>query len=70
LSIDSIDVYESDEIMGHCDVEKMQKTAKIHGFKLTGSVELCQDCAKAKARQKNVNKDWKVEIKVLEKEFT
>ena len=47
------------EIMGHCGMDKLQKTANIHGFKLTGKSAICEDCALAKARQKNVNKEWK-----------
>ena len=45
--------------MVHCGTEKQQKTASIHGFKLVGNVEVFQDCVIAKARQKNVNKEWK-----------
>ena len=54
-----IDMNKFHEMMGHCGTEKLQKTANIHGFKLVGNVEVCQDCAIAKARQKNFNKEWK-----------
>jgi predicted secreted protein len=37
----------------------LQKTAKIHSLKLSGEFETCAECAIAKARQKNVNKEWK-----------
>ena len=40
-------------------MDRLQKTAKIHGLKLKGDFEVCEDCAIAKARQKNVNKVWK-----------
>ena len=31
----------------------------IHSLKLSGDFETCEECAIAKARQKNVNKEWK-----------
>jgi hypothetical protein len=54
-----IDVNRFHEILGHCGADRLQKTAHIHGIKLKGNVEVCEDCAIAKARQKNVNKEWK-----------
>jgi hypothetical protein len=36
-----------------------KKTAQIFGVKLKGDFEVCSDCAIAKARQKNLSKDWK-----------
>jgi hypothetical protein len=47
------------EMMSHCGVDKLEKTADIHGLKLTGKLTICENCALAKARQKNVNKEWK-----------
>jgi hypothetical protein len=44
------------EMMSHCGVDKLQKTADIHGFKLTGKLTIYKNCALAQARQKNVNK--------------
>jgi len=46
-------------MMGHCGTEKLQKSANLLGFKLIGNIEVCQDCALAKARQKILNKEWK-----------
>jgi hypothetical protein len=52
------------EMMSHCGVDKLQKTADIHGLKLTGKLTICKNCALAKARQKNVNKEWKGSSKI------
>jgi hypothetical protein len=57
-------------MLGHCGTEKLQKTANIHGFKIIGNAEICQDCAVAKARQKLSPKSGKEGVKSLEKEFT
>jgi hypothetical protein len=43
-------------MLGHCGSDRLQKTAKIHCLKLSGS---CEKCAIDKARKKNVNKKWK-----------
>jgi hypothetical protein len=45
------------EMMGHFETEKLQKTANILGFKLNGSIEVCQNYAIAKARQKRIKKE-------------
>jgi hypothetical protein len=37
----------------------LEKTEKIHDLQLNGEFKTCEQCAFAKARQKNVNKDWK-----------
>jgi hypothetical protein len=37
----------------------LKKTSQVHGLKLKGDFKVCEDCAVAKARQKNLNKDWK-----------
>jgi hypothetical protein len=50
------------EVMGHCGMDKLQKTVNIHDFK--GKSGICEDCAVAKARQKNVNKEWKGSSKI------
>jgi hypothetical protein len=46
-------------MIGHCGVNLLKKIANIHGLKLKGEFKVCEDCAVAKARQSNVNKDWK-----------
>jgi hypothetical protein len=50
-------------MIGHFGVKKLQEKAKIHGFKFTGGVEVCQDFFIAKVRQKNVNFKWKGVVK-------
>jgi hypothetical protein len=37
----------------------LERTAGIHGFKLFGELKSCEQCAISKARQKNINKEWK-----------
>jgi hypothetical protein len=59
-----IDINVFHEMMSHCGVDKLQKTADIHGLKLTGMLTICENCALAKARQKNVNKEWKGSSKI------
>jgi hypothetical protein len=57
-------------MIGHCDVDRLKKTANIHGLKLKEELKVCEDCELAKARQRNVNKDWKGASQVPgEKEF-
>jgi hypothetical protein len=45
------------EMIGNCDVDRLKKTANIHGLKLKGDFKVYEDCSVAKARQRNVNKD-------------
>jgi hypothetical protein len=47
------------EMIGHCGDDCLQKTAQVYGLKLKGDFKVCMDCAVAKARQKNLSKDWK-----------
>jgi hypothetical protein len=58
-AIKEIYVNKFHEMIGHCGVERLKKTANIHGLKLKEEFKVCEDCALAKARQRNVNKDWK-----------
>jgi hypothetical protein len=46
-------------ILGHCSSDKLEKTAKINDLNLNGEFKSCEQCAIAKARQKNVKKEWK-----------
>jgi hypothetical protein len=54
-----IDVNKFQEMIGHCGVDRLKNTANIHGLKLKGEFKVCEDCALAKVRQRNVNKEWK-----------
>ena len=46
-------------MIGHCGFDCLKRTVAIHGLRLKGDLKECEDCAVAKARQKNVNQDWK-----------
>jgi hypothetical protein len=54
-----IDVNKFHEMIGNCCVDRLKKTANIHGLKLKGEFKVCEDYALSKARQRNINKDWK-----------
>jgi hypothetical protein len=47
------------KMIGHCGSDKLERTAKIHDFKLFGEFKTCKECVISKVRQKSVNKDWK-----------
>jgi hypothetical protein len=47
------------KMLGHCGTDRFKKISKIHSLKLSGEYETCAECAIAKARQKNINKEWK-----------
>jgi hypothetical protein len=55
----SVDVNKFHEIIRHCGLNHLKKTAQVHGLKLKSDFKVCKDCAVVKARQKNLNKDWK-----------
>jgi hypothetical protein len=63
-AIKEIDVNKFHEMIGNCGVDRLKKTSNIHGLKLKGEFKVCEDCAVAKARQRNVKKDWKDGIQV------
>jgi hypothetical protein len=46
------------KLFGHCGQEILNKTIKMYGFKSSGSFDTCEQYAIAKARQKNINKQW------------
>jgi hypothetical protein len=56
-AIKEIDVNTFHEMIGDCGVDRLKNTTNIHGLKLKGEFKVCEDCAVAKARQRNVNKD-------------
>jgi hypothetical protein len=58
-AIKEIDVNKFHEMIGHCFVDHLKKTANINGLKLKEEFKVCEDCAVAKSRQRNINKDWK-----------
>jgi hypothetical protein len=54
----SHDINHLHKVFGHCGQEVLNNTIKMYGFKSSGNFDKCEQCAIAKARQKNVNKDW------------
>ena len=52
----SIDIMVAHELLGHPGEKKVQETAKVQKWKLTGSWRACEWCDQAKARQKNIAK--------------
>jgi hypothetical protein len=56
-SVNAIDINKFHKMIGHCGADRLKRTALIHNLKLKGELKVCEDCALAKARQKNVNLD-------------
>jgi hypothetical protein len=56
-AIKEIDVNKFHEMIGHCGVDRFNKTANIHGLKLKGKFTVFEDCVLAKGRQRNLKKD-------------
>jgi hypothetical protein len=52
------DINHLHKFFGHCGQEILNKTIKMYGFKSSGSFDSREQCAIAKERQKNVNKNW------------
>jgi hypothetical protein len=52
------DINHLHKLFGHCGQEILNKTIKMYGFKSSGCFDTCEQCAIAKARQKNFNKQW------------
>jgi hypothetical protein len=44
------------KVFGHASEDAMKATAKFYGWKLTGTLEACEDCQMSNAQQKNVPK--------------
>jgi hypothetical protein len=54
-----IEINDFHTMLGHCGSDRLERTARIHGFKLFGELKTCKQCAISKARQKKINKEWK-----------
>ena len=54
----SVDVNYFRELLGHFGEEKTRAIANYYGIKLSGKLNSCSDCAKAKAKQANVPKKY------------
>jgi hypothetical protein len=51
-----VDIMKFHDMLRHVSESTTKKTAEYYGVKLIGNFEVCADCAKAKARQRNVPK--------------
>jgi len=45
------------EVFGHASEDTTKQTAKYYNLQVAGSFSTCENCAKGKARQKNISKD-------------
>jgi hypothetical protein len=54
----SLDINHLHKVFGHCGLETLKSTSKMYGLTHSGNFETCKECTVAKARQKNVNKNW------------
>jgi hypothetical protein len=63
-AVKEIDVNKFHEMIGHCGVDRLKKITNIHVLKVKGEFKVCEECKLAKAKQKDVNKDWKGGIQV------
>jgi hypothetical protein len=59
-----IDINKFHKILGHCRLDRLENTGKIHDYKISSKFETCEVCPIAKVRQKNLNKYWKGGIEV------
>ena len=57
------------KMLGHYCSDRMQKTANVHGLKLDWEFKTCEYCFVTKAKQKNVNKEWKDRSQVPGEQF-
>jgi hypothetical protein len=55
----TIDVNNLHKLLGHCGEVNTRLTGKAYGYEVTGKFDVCEACSAAKARQKNINKEWK-----------
>jgi len=49
---------------GHASNEAMKSTAKYYGWKLTGTLEACEDCQMSNAQQKRVSKTTETQSEI------
>jgi hypothetical protein len=55
----TIDLNNLHKILGHCGEVNARLTRKAYGNEVTGIFDVCEACSVTKARQKNINKEWK-----------
>jgi hypothetical protein len=56
---DTIDVNNLRKILGHCGEVNAMLTGKAYGYEIIVKFDVCEACSVGKARQKNINKEWK-----------
>jgi hypothetical protein len=61
----SINIIFFHKMLWHCGSDRLQNTAKNKRLDLSGKLETCEECAIAKARQKNGNNEWKSGSQIL-----
>jgi hypothetical protein len=59
ISIKEIDVNKFHEMIGHCSVDRLKKTANILNLNFKRDFKVFEDCEVAKVRQRKGSKDWK-----------
>ena len=57
MSGTKLNVLKAHDLLGHCSEEMTWAATKLMGWVLTSSWKLCESCAAAKAKQKNVPKE-------------
>jgi hypothetical protein len=55
----NIDIYNLHTILVHCGEATAKMTGKAKGYDVVGVFKPCEACSVGKARQKNINKEWK-----------
>jgi hypothetical protein len=55
----SINVNNLHKILGHCGEASARLTGKALGYEVIGTFDICEACSIGKAKQKNINKQWK-----------
>ena len=63
------DVNHLHKVFGHCGIEAVKNTAKIHNLQLFGKFEVCEDCAVERQSRKVSIKFGQVAAIFHEKEF-
>jgi hypothetical protein len=65
----SVNVSKFHEIIGHCGIDFLKKTAQVQGLKLKGDFKVYEDVLLQSQGRRALTKTGRVEVKCLEKEF-
>jgi hypothetical protein len=65
----SVNVNKFHEMIRHCGLNCLKKTAQVHGLKLKGILRSVRTVQLQKQGQRTLKKNGRVEVKCLEKEF-